>query len=475
MEEKIIEAQNGNIDSIEEILKCIYNDLYKVAIYRLKNEMDAQDAVQNANILIYKNIKNLRDVKCFKIWATRILINECNKIFAQRDVLYEDINNEAESKDYAKSINEKFDTINILNKLNSEQDRIIMTLYLNKYKIKEIANILDMNPNTVKTRVKRCKEYLRKNLKYDRSKDEIIITRKTPKVIISSLLIILVMTGIVYALISITRRNKEGQVDPIKMEKVQVNMTEDEKIIKDCMKEYDENVYFLFIQDFQTFKEKEQQLSITLEDQYVNNDTFEKYNCDILLVTFIDYPQINLSNLLLYNNSFELEFSYESSKMERKKTNTFCIICPKGYDTEKIEIIYNQKENDKMPANAITYKYSEFDVGNNDEFDKVNIYYDKKQGIYYTGLLDKDEYKMLKEKLGIVTARDIADEELNGKSAILVFQNAQNNLKFYKFGIEEEKLCIYLRKDGESQKGKITGILVVFKNEEYKECRIIIK
>ena len=82
---------------------------------------------------------------------------------------------------------------------------------------------------------------------------------------------------------------------------------------------------------------------------------------------------------------------------------------------------------------------------------------------------------MLKEKLGIVTARDIADEELNGNSAILVFQNAQNNLKFYKFGIEEEKLCIYLRKDGESQKGKITGILVVFKNEEYKECRIIIK
>lgn len=194
-----------------------------------------------------------------------------------------------------------------------------------------------------------------------------------------------------------------------------------------------------------------------------------------MLVTFIDYPQINLSNLLLYNNSFELEFSYESSKMERKKTNTFCIICPKGYDTEKIEIIYNQKENDKMPENAITYKYSEFYVENNDEFDKVNIYYDKKQDIYYTGLLDKDEYKMLKEKLGIVTARDIADEELNGNSAILVFQNAQNNLKFYKFGIEEEKLCIYLRKDGESQKGKITGILVVFKNEEYKECRIIIK
>ena len=81
MVENIKKAKAGDAEAIEEILKDVYQDFYKLAMFRLKNEMDAQDAVQNTNILIYKNIQKLKEEKYFKVWATKILINECNKIY----------------------------------------------------------------------------------------------------------------------------------------------------------------------------------------------------------------------------------------------------------------------------------------------------------------------------------------------------------------------------------------------------------
>ena len=85
MEETIKKAKSGDYESIEKIIREIHQNLYKLALFRLKNEMDAQDAVQNTNILIYKNIQNLKEEKYFKVWATKILINECNKIYNKRE------------------------------------------------------------------------------------------------------------------------------------------------------------------------------------------------------------------------------------------------------------------------------------------------------------------------------------------------------------------------------------------------------
>ena len=91
MEETIKKAKSGDYESIEKIIREIHQNLYKLALFRLKNEMDAQDAVQNTNILIYKNIQNLKEEKYFKVWATKILINECNKIYNKREKAFDEI------------------------------------------------------------------------------------------------------------------------------------------------------------------------------------------------------------------------------------------------------------------------------------------------------------------------------------------------------------------------------------------------
>ena len=62
----------------------VYTDLYKFALYTLKNPQDADDAVSEAVIAAYENIGKLRSEKAFKSWRFTSLANQCKKKFSER-------------------------------------------------------------------------------------------------------------------------------------------------------------------------------------------------------------------------------------------------------------------------------------------------------------------------------------------------------------------------------------------------------
>lgn len=477
MEEIIKKAKSGDYESVEKIIGDIYQNLYKLALFRLKNEMDAQDAVQNTSILIYKNIQNLKEEKYFKVWATKILINECNKIYNKREKAFDEIKDNIgiESNDYVESINGKLDIINILNTLN-EKNRDIMYLYINNYKIKEIAKILDMKENTIKTRIKRSKKYLKDNYKYDRQKGEITTTHKITKVLITSLLVVLLASGLVYAAVIIINNIQREKTEPIKFGRFKINMTDDEEIIKENMQFYDENTYTLRIKDFTTFKEKEKNLSIQFEgNEIVNEDTFEKYEYEAFLVTFFDIIPLNLWNVEPYEEKTKITFNYDETNTDKKEQQSFCILIPKTYSKNTIEIAYKQKEAGKMPEGAITFKFREFYIENIAEFENINLQYDENQDIYYTKFLSVGEYQKIKKQLGIITEKELLDEDLKGKNVILIFKRTSNKMRLYKFKIEEEKPYIYLQDTEELYGNGITGMIVVLKNENYIGYNVFLK
>ncbi len=475
MEETIKKAKSGDYESIEKIIREIHQNLYKLALFRLKNEMDAQDAVQNTNILIYKNIQNLKEEKYFKVWATKILINECNKIYNKREKKIDEIkdNVEVSSDDYIKSIDSKLDTINILNTLN-EKDRDIIYLYINNYKIKEIAKIVEMKENTVKTRIKRSKKFLKDNYKYDRQKDEIIATHKITKILITSLLVVLLASGLVYATVMIINNIQKEKAEPIKFGRLKINMTDDDEIIKENMQFYDEKIYTLRIKDFTTFKEKEKNLSIQFEEnEIVNEETFEKYAYEAFLVTFFDISTLNLWNVEPYEEKTKITFNYDETNINKKEQQSFCILIPKKYSENTIEIEYKPREVEKMPEGAITFKYRNFYIENVNEFENIDLEYDDNQKLYYTKYLNKDEYEEIKEKLGLITEKEVLDKDLEGKNVILIFKKTTNRIKFHKFRIEE-KPYIYLQETEELYGNGITGMMVILKNENYRGYNVII-
>ena len=136
-----------DFDSIyEEYFDRVY---YKV-LSVVKNDDDAEDICQETFISVYKNLSKFREESNIYTWIYRIAINKTYDFFKKRKVEFE-INDDVLS--LPEDVN--FDTKVILQeklKLISEKEREIVILKdIYGYKLKEIAEMKDMNLSTVKS------------------------------------------------------------------------------------------------------------------------------------------------------------------------------------------------------------------------------------------------------------------------------------------------------------------------------------
>lgn len=171
MEELIIRSKSGDEKAFTELILSIKNDLYRIGKTRLNDDNDINDAIQETMINAYKHLKKLKDNSNFKSWVIRILINECNKIYKKKSKkirLFDKITNEQDTNIIDNSINLidcKIDFELLIDKLNYEEKLIITLYYNNRYSCNEIANILNKNVNTVKSKLIRAKEKVKKYYK----------------------------------------------------------------------------------------------------------------------------------------------------------------------------------------------------------------------------------------------------------------------------------------------------------------------
>ena len=479
MEELVNKAKNGNKEALEQLVQKIYDKLYRIAIVKLKNDNDAQDVVQNTMELICKNIHNLRENKYFETWAIRILINECNKKFKSTSNNLEDIDihNNIPSEFRLDNIDDKLNTQKIFNVLD-DKTKEIMLLYFNQYTNKEIANIMQMNENTVKTKIKRAKEKIKKYYKVDKKNGGITIISKA---LITILVIIFVTTGIIYATIKyIKNHNAEENAEPIKWGRytITVNATQDQ--IEQYMEKYDENVYTLLIKDFQTFNEITDKLNITFNendiafDGPIDKDAFEKHNYEFLIIVIEQQPMI-VHEVLPYSDRLEIGLDFKENSTKDKTQNAFCIGIPKAYHRDNIILKYEKRPSlTETPKDATFFSSSKFYIENLDEFEKLNLKYDNKQNIYYFDkLLNQNDYEELVHQLGILTETEMTEERLKDRNIILVFQKSKDTkLNLKKFRIENDISTLSLNKmKGTYGKG-INGFVFTFTSEREQEFNI---
>jgi len=168
LEELIVNAKNKDIKSFEKLIFNIKNDLYRIGKTKLDNDEDINDAVQETIIIAYRSIKKLKKSQFFKTWIIRILINECNKIHKKNKRYLKLFKKLEKTKDMS-----EITTLNITNTENKiELERIfeqmtydeklcITLLYNSNYKVNEIAKMLHISPNTVKSRITRAKNKIK--------------------------------------------------------------------------------------------------------------------------------------------------------------------------------------------------------------------------------------------------------------------------------------------------------------------------
>ena len=161
MEELILKAITGDKDAFTLVILDYEQELYKIAKMRLRSDYDICEAIQNTMILAYKHIKKVKEVKYFKTWIIRILINECKKIYKRKkkESLIDD-NNLLEIKDIKneyENIENELTFNSLIEKLDYIEREIIVLYYNSGFSIKEIGKILHINENTIKTKMRRAK------------------------------------------------------------------------------------------------------------------------------------------------------------------------------------------------------------------------------------------------------------------------------------------------------------------------------
>lgn len=138
------------------------NDVYRLVFSYVANYSDADDITQAVFIKLYKNINKFDDKLSVKKWLAKVSINECKSFFLSS--WYKKIKPLTNQDDIALE-NKEDNTLNVILKLPRKYRLVIYCYYYEEYKIKEIATILKMNENTIKTNLKRAKEMLKKYLK----------------------------------------------------------------------------------------------------------------------------------------------------------------------------------------------------------------------------------------------------------------------------------------------------------------------
>lgn len=162
----IKESIKGNKESFGILIKNNKEYLYKMAFLYVKDEQDALEVIHETVYRAFLNIEKLKKAKFFNTWITRILIN------VSIDFLKKKGKNEMldESTPIIKekceiSTEEKLDLYNVIDLLNDNYKTVIIMMYFNDMKIKDISKVMEIPENTVKTYLRRAKQALGEVLK----------------------------------------------------------------------------------------------------------------------------------------------------------------------------------------------------------------------------------------------------------------------------------------------------------------------
>lgn len=161
MKERLIQkAQSGDVNAFTELMEQHKIALYKVAKSYLKHEDDVADAMQDTVLSAWEHLRDLRELSYFKTWLTRICINRCNDILRRQ----KRVQPSEYSEEVAVAPENDRDFYELLEELPEEYRMIFLLYYGQGFRTKEIAELLDLNENTVKSRLARGRQRLKETL-----------------------------------------------------------------------------------------------------------------------------------------------------------------------------------------------------------------------------------------------------------------------------------------------------------------------
>lgn len=168
--EKIKRAKSGNTEEIGSLILENMQTLYRVAFSILRNEEEIYDAISSTTIIVFEKISTLKKEEFFKTWLTKILINECYKIYNQnKKVVHLESYQQDELTYKDKYVDLEIRTL--IKSLDKDLQEIVMLYYFEDFSVKEISEIEKIPEGTVKSRLSRARKALSKVLILDENEE----------------------------------------------------------------------------------------------------------------------------------------------------------------------------------------------------------------------------------------------------------------------------------------------------------------
>jgi len=180
IEQKLItDCINRNSKAEFELFKICFSYLMSICIRYTKNEETAKEVL---NIGFYRILSNLSKYKTevpFKAWIRRVMINTLINEYKKEKIHYDNVlyvENYYETDNYA-DINEAITKINaddiyeMIAKLPPASKQVFNLYYIDGFKHKEIAELLNITEGTSKWHLNSAKEKLKEMI----NKTELLI------------------------------------------------------------------------------------------------------------------------------------------------------------------------------------------------------------------------------------------------------------------------------------------------------------
>ncbi|TWT82846.1 ECF RNA polymerase sigma factor SigW [Planctomycetes bacterium CA13] len=160
----VIQAQQGATESLEQLIQCWQDRLWRLAWRLTDNEQAAWDVTQESWFIISRRIDRLEDPSAFSAWAYRITSNKSRDWIRRQQRVRRADDTYAESREETQchQVNQQAEKLSDALASLSGHDRAVLSLrYEDDFSISEIAEILRIPSGTVKSRLHHARGRLR--------------------------------------------------------------------------------------------------------------------------------------------------------------------------------------------------------------------------------------------------------------------------------------------------------------------------
>lgn len=156
----VLSAMSGDRDAYGLLYEKYALDMYRFALGICKNTYDAQDAVQETAVAVFKSLHSLKNPEKFKSYLFSALSNTCKKVLSKNNYIveFEDTGYTDSEIEFAVPVREALD------KLNDISKEIVLLSVVGGFKSHEIGKMMNLPSATVRTRLRRALSQLRKEL-----------------------------------------------------------------------------------------------------------------------------------------------------------------------------------------------------------------------------------------------------------------------------------------------------------------------